>query len=431
MNLSTGTYFQQALVLVGLALLAIALARFCARRRVVSYLKSQATLAGIRHLVPTFLIRGLGCWLLYVASAHGYFTEMTHMVLSIVGKSDCPLPPYFSCLEYFAQFLVLFLAAVYFILGAPHLMRRAANHTDSSASDWQALKCLTAVTLVVALLTYLSDRWTTNDAGTVPLKRITLRQLIPIATNSLGIKLALAETPFSSSAHLTNRELLNEFRSIPQLQRTRTEASLIRSFEDLMKRHPNFNLDVPFAKEERHDFNLPKNILTSRDKENLADAISRFDKRYSLGKSHGIYVLSNKDSVVNTERISLHFSHVRLRDLYAPLAKILSEKGINLGDVPRTHGWGSDSARYWPSWMPVWGGEIIKYDLENLEDREITLHMDNVTLGEAFCQFAQALSPTVTWQLFESGPQSVLHFFYVNETDCWNSTLDSLSENYR
>jgi hypothetical protein len=264
------------------------------------------------------------------------------------------------------------------------------------------------------------------------LKRVRLRSLVQLMQEDLGIKLAFAETPFSDSPKNTYEELLNELNAIPPTERTKREVSLIQTFDELSKRHPKFPMDILFAKEECLDLNMPKSVLTSRDKVNLIKTICALDKRYSVSKANTIYIFSDKDSMVNTDRISLKFADVSLNEAAVQLIKLLSDKGIELNGFPQPRGSRSgmtnNAERYWPWWMPWYGGAPRKEDNPGINfDKKITLILDNVPLAEAFSRFAEAVGPNVTWQLLESSKYKYLSFGEIRETDCWNSTID----NYR
>jgi hypothetical protein len=427
MNHSEIAYFEQTMLLVGVGLLTVAFVSYCASPKVELCFKALMTPAGIRYLGSALFIRGLGVWLLYATSTEGYFTGVTNIVYNMFRQPDCT-PPLRSCLEYFAEFVVLLLVSIYFLFGAPPVLKLLRQEqADTPARDWQLWRSLLAVGLCVLLFVYSSEFWTTDGSGSVFVKRISLRQLVQIMNQGIGWKIAFAETPFSDSPHITNRELLAELESIPQKQRTSMEVDWIRAWEDLFKQHSGLNIDIPFAKEERFSLNMPKSVLTSKDKQKVVETICALNERYSLKQANTIYVLSDKDSIVNTDRISLRFANISLEDAVTQLMKLLDDRGIELNGLPQSQGQGSgmkdNSTRYWPWWMPLWGGEPIKYESANPLEKRITLNLQDVTLAQAFSRFAEALGPNVTWQLLESSHYKFLLFDEVHATDCWNSTL--------
>jgi hypothetical protein len=258
------TFSQQTMLLIGVLLLTVAFVRHCASRKIQLHFKALTTSAGIRCLGSAMFIRGLGVWLLYVTYTEGYFNGVTATIHNFLAQPDCK-PPELSCFEYFIQFSVLLGAALYLFFGAPLVLRRLRREqTDTPVPDWRWCRALLAIGVGVLLFVYSTEYWTTDSAGSVFVKRISLRQSVQIMNQDLGSKIAFAETPFADSPHITNRELLSELEPIPQGERTSMEVSWIQAWEVLFKQHPEINIDVPFAKEERYSFNMPKSVLTSR-----------------------------------------------------------------------------------------------------------------------------------------------------------------------
>jgi hypothetical protein len=276
----------------------------------------------------------------------------------------------------------------------------AASYHDQA---WERIRKAIPILLVAMLLLFpvvfrVYSKHAMDASNSILVKRLSLRDLVSILQFDEGIKLAFAETPYSYSDKITNREQLNRLHAIPLEERTQKEKDWIRAWEGLFKQHPEFNIDVDFAKQERFTLVIPKGVSTVEDVTNLLKTIAALDKRYVLSSFHTIYILSDKDSIVHTDRISLKLSHAPAEMAIIQLNDAVSDKGIDVG------------------WSPSSDSEF--------KNVKITLNLYNVTLAEAFSRFAEALGSTVSWQLLESRNQKYLYFNKIRLfPDRWNNIL--------
>jgi hypothetical protein len=237
---------------------------------------------------------------------------------------------------------------------------------------------------------------TTTASNTILLKRLSHRDLVAVLQFDEGIQLAFAETPDSYSAKITNREKLSWLHSIPLEERTEKEKAWIHAWET-MSWTPE-SLDASFAMQERYTLVVPRSVPTKADKEKLLKTIVALDPRYTVRLFGKTYILSDKDSIVNTDRISLKFSDVKVEVAIFKLNDAIESKGIGIS--------------------------MAAYLSHEYTDAKISLNIDNETLADTFTKFAEALGPNMSWQLLEGSDMKSLDFHPVRLTENrWDNIL--------
>lgn len=233
-----------------------------------------------------------------------------------------------------------------------------------------------------------------EDSNDVLLKRLNFQEIVGILERGLGLKIGFAQTPDSYCKKMTYKEKLNELEAIDPTDRTGKEKKWIKIWEDLLQKRPVF-INSSYTEYPRFTIKVPKRIIDPASVKELLERIAALDKRYSLVLSNTVYVLSDKDSIANTKRVTLELKDASPQEALQALSKALDNPKIGLNSLP-----------------------------PDTKNAKVTLHLNNVTLAEALSRLAEALGPNIRWEIFEGDQMISISFGEVSkEDDFWSDPL--------